>query len=226
MVTGVHVGGSGRRIQAHTGPMFERFDEGARRSVVLAEQEAAALGHDYIGTEHLLIALVAEGSGVAAAALVELRVDADAARIAVERVVGRGKIQRREGRLPFTPRAKRVLELSIREALNAQDDFIATEHVLLALLREGEGVGIRVLGELGVDREQARVAVLGRRGLPTEPPAAAASPPHTRPKSETRIDRLETTLQQILQQQEAILRSIDQLAARLPPSDGGSVRGA
>jgi ATP-dependent Clp protease ATP-binding subunit ClpC len=139
--------------------MFERFSDRARRVVVLAQDEARNLGHNYIGTEHILLALVDEGHGVAARALQAMGVSQDAARQQVEEIIGRGA-GASEGHIPFTPRAKNVLEMSLREALQLGHHYIGTEHILLGLIREGDGVGAQVLAGLGVDLNRARQQVI------------------------------------------------------------------
>src|SRR5829696_3245407 len=118
--------------------MFERFTDRARRVVVLAQEEARLLDHNYIGTEHILLGLVHEGGGVAAQALTQLGVSLEAVRDQVKEIIGRGA-EAPTGHIPFTPRAKKVLELSLREALELGHNYIGTEHILLGLLREGEG---------------------------------------------------------------------------------------
>ena len=130
--------------------MFERFTDRARRVVVLAEEEARALDHNYIGTEHILLGLIHEGDGVAARSLESLGISLDAVRQQVEEIIGRGE-QAPSGHIPFTPRAKKVLELSLREALQLGHGYIGTEHILLGLLREGDGVAAQVLVTLGAD---------------------------------------------------------------------------
>jgi ATP-dependent Clp protease ATP-binding subunit ClpC len=146
--------------------MFERFTDRARRVVVLAQEEARRLSHNYIGTEHILLGLLSEGEGVAAKALEELGIGLDAIRQQVVEIIGRGA-QIPGGHIPFTPRAKKVLELSLRESLQLGHEYIGTEHILLGLIREGEGVAAQVLTRLGVtkDRLQAQVMEL-LRGLP------------------------------------------------------------
>jgi ATP-dependent Clp protease ATP-binding subunit ClpC len=139
--------------------MFERFTDRARRVVVLAQNEARDLGHNYIGTEHILLALPYEGQGVAAKALDALGIGQDAARQQVEEIIGRGQ-GASEGHIPFTPRAKKVLELSLREALQLGHHYIGTEHILLGLLREGEGVGAQVLTGFGADLDRTRQQVI------------------------------------------------------------------
>jgi ATP-dependent Clp protease ATP-binding subunit ClpC len=139
--------------------MFERFTDRARRVVVLAQGEARNLGHNYIGTEHILLALIDEGQGVAAKALEALGVGQDAARQRVEDMIGRGE-GAPQGHIPFTPRAKKVLELSLREALQLGHDYIGTEHILLGLIREGDGVGAQVLVGLGADLDRTRQQVI------------------------------------------------------------------
>jgi ATP-dependent Clp protease ATP-binding subunit ClpA len=139
--------------------MFERFTDRARRVVVLAQEEARMLNHNYIGTEHLLLGLAHEGEGVAARALAALKIDLAALRQQVEEIIGQGK-EPPSGHIPFTPRAKKVLELSLREALQLGHDYIGTEHVLLGLIREGEGVAAQVLVRLGADLNRVRQQVL------------------------------------------------------------------
>jgi len=128
--------------------MFERFTDRARRSVVYAQDEARELNHNYIGTEHLLLGLMREPESVAGRALQELNIGQDAAREEVIQITGRGK-GAESGHIPFTPRAKKVLELSLREALQLGHNYIGTEHILLGLIREGEGVAAQVLVKLG-----------------------------------------------------------------------------
>ena len=139
--------------------MFERFSDRGRRVVVLAQEEARLLGHGYIGTEHLLLGIVHEGEGVAARALESLGIELGAVRRKVEETVGRGDDQP-EGHIPFTPHAKKVLELSLREALQFGHDYIGTEHVLLGLIRESDGVAAQVLVGSGADLSTVRRAVL------------------------------------------------------------------
>jgi ATP-dependent Clp protease ATP-binding subunit ClpA len=139
--------------------MFERFTDRARRVVVLAQEEARMLNHNYIGTEHILLGLAREGDGVAARALESLGISLEAVRQDVERIIGRGK-QAPSGHIPFTPRAKKVLELSLREAHQLGHNYIGTEHILLGLLREGEGVAAQVLVRLGADLNRVRQQVI------------------------------------------------------------------
>jgi ATP-dependent Clp protease ATP-binding subunit ClpA len=156
--------------------MFERFTDQARRVVVLAQEEARDLGHNYIGTEHILLGLIREEDGAAARALAVLEINLDAARGEIQEILGEARNQPPGGHIPFTPRTKKVLEHSLREALQLGVDYIGTEHVLLGLIREGEGVGVLVLERLGVTADQARAQVLdiirgtrrlgGRPGIP------------------------------------------------------------
>jgi Clp amino terminal domain, pathogenicity island component len=139
-------------------PMFERFTDRARRVVVLAQEEARLLNHDYIGTEHLLLGLVHEGEGVAALALTGLDISLEGVRSEVKAIVGQGR-QAPGGHIPFTPRAKKVLELSLREALQLGHNYIGTEHILLGLIREGEGVAAQVLVKSGADPSRVRQQV-------------------------------------------------------------------
>ena len=139
--------------------MFERFTDRARRVVVLAQDEARSLNHNYIGTEHLLLGLITEGEGVAAKALESLDINKDAVRSAVIDIIGEGE-KPVEVHIPFTPRAKRVFELSLREALQLGHNYIGTEHLLLGLLKEGEGVASQVLIKLGADLSKVRQTVI------------------------------------------------------------------
>ncbi|WP_022869976.1 ATP-dependent Clp protease ATP-binding subunit [Yaniella halotolerans] len=139
--------------------MFERFTDRARRVVVLAQEEARMLNHSYIGTEHILLGLIHEGDGVAAKALQSLDVSLGAVREQVREIIGQGQ-QAPSGHIPFTPRAKKVLELSLREALQLGHNYIGTEHILLGLIREGEGVAAQVLVQLGADLNRVRQTVI------------------------------------------------------------------
>ncbi len=139
--------------------MFERFTDRARRVVVLAQEEARMLNHNYIGTEHILLGLIHEGEGVAAKALEQLNISLDAVRSQVEEIIGQGQAAP-TGHIPFTPRAKKVLELSLREALQLGHNYIGTEHILLGLIREGEGVAAQVLQKLGADLNRVRQQVI------------------------------------------------------------------
>ena len=139
--------------------MFERFTDRARRVVVLAQDEARGLKHNYIGTEHLLLGLISEGEGVAAKALETMGVKGEAVRASVIEIIGEGE-KPVEGHIPFTPRAKRVFELSLREALQLGHNYIGTEHLLLGLLKEGEGVAAQVLTKQGADLAQVRQTVI------------------------------------------------------------------
>jgi ATP-dependent Clp protease ATP-binding subunit ClpC len=139
--------------------MFERFTDRARRVVVLAQEEARMLNHNYIGTEHILLGLIHEGEGVAAKALESLGISLDAVREQVQEIIGQGQ-QSPTGHIPFTPRAKKVLELSLREGLQLGHNYIGTEHILLGLIREGEGVAAQVLVKLGADLNRVRQQVI------------------------------------------------------------------
>jgi ATP-dependent Clp protease ATP-binding subunit ClpC len=139
--------------------MFERFTDRARRVVVLAQEEAKMLNHNYIGTEHILLGLIHEGEGVAAKALESLNISLESVREQVQEIIGQGQ-QQPTGHIPFTPRAKKVLELSLREALQLGHNYIGTEHILLGLIREGEGVAAQVLVKLGADLNRVRQQVI------------------------------------------------------------------
>jgi ribosomal protein S18 acetylase RimI-like enzyme len=151
--------------------VFERFTDRARRVVVLAQGEARLLDHNYIGTEHLLLGLIAEGEGVGARALQALDISLPSIRAQIEEIIGRGQTQP-TGHIPFTPRAKKVLELSLREALQLGHNYIGTEHLLLGLVREGEGVAAQVLRNLGVELEDVRTVVMTTLSVPEIPQRA------------------------------------------------------
>ncbi|MGF1663880.1 MAG: ATP-dependent Clp protease ATP-binding subunit [Kineosporiaceae bacterium] len=156
--------------------MFERFTDRARRVVVLAQEEARMLNHNYIGTEHILLGLIHEGEGVAAKALESLGISLDAVREQVQEIIGQGQ-QAPSGHIPFTPRAKKVLELSLREALQLGHNYIGTEHILLGLIREGEGVAAQVLVKLGADLNRVRQQVIQLlSGYQGKEPATAGAP--------------------------------------------------
>jgi ATP-dependent Clp protease ATP-binding subunit ClpA len=139
--------------------MFERFTDRARQVVALAGEEARILNHDYIGSEHILLGLIREGDGLAARSLESLGISLEAVRRQVEEIIGRGQ-QAPSGHIPFTPRAKKVLELSLRESLQLGHNYIGTEHILLGLLREGDGVAAQVLVRLGADLNRVREQVI------------------------------------------------------------------
>src|SRR5438309_3670724 len=169
--------------------MFERFTDRARRVVVLAQEEARMLNHNYIGTEHILLGLIHEGEGVAAKALESLGISLEGVRQQVEEIIGQGQ-QAPSGHIPFTPRAKKVLELSLREALQLGHNYIGTEHILLGLIREGEGVAAQVLVKLGGDPSRLRQQVIQLlQGSPGKEPAAAGAPPETAPSASLILDQ-------------------------------------
>jgi ATP-dependent Clp protease ATP-binding subunit ClpC len=176
--------------------MFERFTDRARRVVVLAQEEARMLSHNYIGTEHILLGLIHEGEGVAAKALESLDISLEAVRGQVEDIIGQGQ-QAPSGHIPFTPRAKKVLELSLREALQLGHSYIGTEHILLGLIREGEGVAAQVLVKLGADlnrvRQQVIQLVSGFQGKEAE---AAGAPSESAPSTSAVLDQFGRNLTQ------------------------------
>ncbi len=155
--------------------MFERFTDRARRVVVLAQDEAGLLNHNYIGTEHILLGLLHEGHGIAARVLESAGISLDAVRQQVEEIIGRGRQAPPEGHIPFTPRAKNVLELSLSEAMLLGHTYIGTEHILLGLIREGEGVAAQILVGMGLDLNDARQRVTAL--LTGRASALADSPP-------------------------------------------------
>ena len=160
--------------------MFERFTDRARRVVVLAQEESQRLSHNYIGSEHLLLGLLAEQEGVAARALESLNVTLTAAREQVEEIIGPGQ-QTPRGHIPFTPRAKKILELALREALTMGSEVIDTEHLLLGLIDEGDGVGAQILQRLGATAQAVREAVA--RLITAEPEAAEVTGPGSEPRA-------------------------------------------
>jgi ATP-dependent Clp protease ATP-binding subunit ClpC len=139
--------------------VFERFTDRARRVVVLAQEEARMLSHNYIGTEHILLGLIHEREGVAATTLESMNISLEAVRREIEEIIGQGQATP-TGHIPFTPRAKKVLELSLRESLQLGANYIGTEHILLGLIREGEGVAAQVLQKLGADLHGVRQTVI------------------------------------------------------------------
>ncbi|MEO6956825.1 MAG: ATP-dependent Clp protease ATP-binding subunit [Antricoccus sp.] len=176
--------------------MFERFTDRARRVVVLAQEEARMLSHNYIGTEHVLLGLIHEGEGVAAKALESLNISLEAVRQQVEEIIGEGQ-QAPSGHIPFTPRAKKVLEYSLREALQLGHTYIGTEHILLGLIREGEGVAAQVLVKLGADLNRVRTQVIqllqGYQGKET---ATAGGPAEGTPSTSLVLDQFGRNLTQ------------------------------
>src|SRR5512135_263045 len=176
--------------------MFERFSDRARRVVVLAQEEARMLNHNYIGTEHILLGLIHEGEGVAAKALESLGISLDAVREQVQEIIGQGQ-QAPSGHIPFTPRAKKVLELSLREALQLGHNYIGTEHILLGLIREGEGVAAQVLVKLGADLNRVRQQVIQLlSGYQGKEPAAAGGPAEGTPSTSLVLDQFGRNLTQ------------------------------
>jgi ATP-dependent Clp protease ATP-binding subunit ClpA len=177
--------------------MFERFTDRARRVVALAQEEAKRLDHSYLGTEHILLGLLREGDGVAAKALESLGISLDVVRQQVEEIIGRGQ-QAPSGHIPFTPRAKKVMELSLRESLQLGHNYIGTEHILLGLLREGDGVAAQVLVKLGADlnrvRQQVIILLHGHRGKEPSPSGTATGEHTLLPGVQTRLEVVEARL--------------------------------
>ena len=186
--------------------MFERFTDRARRVLVLAQEEARMLKHDYIGTEHILLGLIQEGDGVAAQALQSLGITQEEVRQQVEGIIGRGQQAPQGGHIPFTPQGKKALQLSLREAMQLGHSYIGTEHILLGLIREGEGPAAQVLVRLGADLNRVRQQVIqllqGYQGggEPGTAPAAGRSGKAGRSKRKllsqllTRFDSVESRL--------------------------------
>ncbi|HIZ35988.1 MAG TPA: ATP-dependent Clp protease ATP-binding subunit [Candidatus Ruania gallistercoris] len=176
--------------------MFERFTDRARRVVVLAQEEARMLNHNYIGTEHILLGLIHEGEGVAAKALESLNISLEAVRQQVQEIIGEGQ-QAPNGHIPFTPRAKKVLELSLREALQLGHNYIGTEHILLGLIREGEGVAAKVLTKLGADLNRVRQQVIQLlSGYQGKEPVSAGGPAEGTPSGSAVLDQFGRNLTQ------------------------------
>ena len=176
--------------------MFERFTDRARRVVVLAQEEARMLNHNYIGTEHILLGLIHEGEGVAAKGLESLGISLEAVRAQVEEIIGQGQ-QAPSGHIPFTPRAKKVLELSLREALQLGHNYIGTEHILLGLIREGEGVAAQVLVKLGADLSRVRQQVIQLlSGYQGKEAVAAGGPAEGQPSTSLVLDQFGRNLTQ------------------------------
>lgn len=185
--------------------MFERFTDRARRVVVLAQEESQRLSHNYIGSEHLLLGLLAEREGVAARALESLNVTLTAAREQVEEIIGPGQ-QTPRGHIPFTPRAKKILELSLREALTMGSEVIDTEHLLLGLIDEGDGVGAQILQQRGATAQAVREAVA--RLISAEPEAAEMTGPGSEPRAVS-VGRRVLTRVDALTEVKDLLASID-----------------
>ncbi|WP_344098691.1 ATP-dependent Clp protease ATP-binding subunit [Myceligenerans crystallogenes] len=176
--------------------MFERFTDRARRVVVLAQEEARMLNHNYIGTEHILLGLIHEGEGVAAKALESLGISLDGVRTQVTEIIGEGQ-QAPSGHIPFTPRAKKVLELSLREALQLGHNYIGTEHILLGLIREGEGVAAQVLTKMGADLNKVRQQVIQLlSGYQGKEPVSAGGPAEGQPAGSAVLDQFGRNLTQ------------------------------
>jgi ATP-dependent Clp protease ATP-binding subunit ClpC len=188
--------------------MFERFTDRARRVIVLAQEEARLLNHDWIGTEHLLLGLAREGQGVAAKALEVLGVRLEALRSQVESIIGRGQMAP-SGHIPFTPRAKKVLELSLRESKQLGHNYIGTEHILLGLIREGEGVAAQVLVKLGADQARVRQQVIELLSGSAGGPGAAAGTRLGRLSVPDEVREAEEQLDQVRRQKVAAIEAQD-----------------
>jgi ATP-dependent Clp protease ATP-binding subunit ClpC len=197
--------------------MFERFTDRARRVVVQAQEESRKLNHNYIGTEHLLLGILRDGDGAAAEALASLEVGLDPAREQVAEITGRGQ-QAPSGHIPFTPRAKKVLELSLREALSLEHQYIGPEHILLGLLTEGHGVAVEVLRVLGAEPEQVRARVIELLPAASDEPAEQVRP--------VRIVGTPAQLDEVLRRLDTIDRRLAAIERRLgpgePPAEAGS----
>ena len=186
--------------------MFQRFTDRARRVVVLAQHEARTLDHDYIGTEHILLGLIDEGQGVATTALTSMGISLEDMRQAVQDTIGGGAQPPESGHIPFTPQAKKVLELSLRESMQLGHEYIGTEHILLALIREGGGAA-QLLAGAGVDLDRARQQVIELLYGHREAGSAAAPPPASADELTGRLT--------------SIVKRLDAIERRLRPSDAG-----
>jgi ATP-dependent Clp protease ATP-binding subunit ClpC len=190
--------------------VFERFTDRARRVVVLAQEEARTLNHNHIGTEHILLGLIVDGEGVAAKALEGLGISLDQMRAEVESVIGRGESRSDAPHIPFTPRAKKVLELALREALQLGHNYIGTEHVLLGLVREGEGVGAQVLVKRGANLEQVRTQVVSLlAGFPHDAAPEAGEAPEQQLHDEPLCPRCRGRLSETAAYQVLDVSSVD-----------------
>jgi len=203
--------------------MFERFTEPARRVVVFAQEEATELNHSHIGTEHLLLGLMRDTGSVAARALRELEISPDAVRERVIEIVGRGK-QTPSGHIPFTPRAKKVLELSLREALQLNHSYIGTEHILLGLVREGEGVAAQVLTKVGgsLGRVRDKVIELAPAGTGEGPELSSQL---RRPGLGGPLDTLLRRLEVVEERLAAVERHLGLAGEDAPPGSGAGPGG-
>ncbi len=212
--------------------MFERFTDRARRIVVLSQEEASALDHNHIGTEHILLGLLHESEGVAGGVLTSLGISLDAGRQEVVRLSGPRDLEEQPqgGHIPFTPRAKKVLELSLRESLQLGHNYIGSEHILLGLIREGQGVGARVLVNLGADlgRTRQQLVALARAeadpGMPE--PGAMLEPPRTA-SLHSRLGEIAERLTSIEDQVRSIadrLAAIERHLGGEPPEAAGPAR--
>src|SRR5499425_2737093 len=221
--------------------MFERFTDRARRVVVLGQEEAQELGHGYIGTEHILLGLLRESDGVAARALESLGISLEAVRQQVQEIIGRGEGMP-SGHIPFTPRAKKVLELSLREALQFGHDYIGTEHILLGLVREGDGVAAQVLVQLGADLPNVRaqvIKVLQEAPDPLEVPGESPAPeerPHPatagQPGSPVRVvgsriqlESLNARIGEMISRLDVIVERLGSMEERLASIEGHLAEG-
>jgi hypothetical protein len=202
--------------------MFERFTERARRVVVLAQEEARMLQHNYIGTEHLLLAVVADGQGIGAQALEAMGLSLESVRERVEELVPPGK-KSLSGHIPFTPRAKKSLELALREALQLGDSYIGTEHILLGMHREGTGVAAQVLIGLGVQLQVLRIQVIALSPGSSPQPAEAMQPRRVAVQARAGI---EARLQELSDRLDAIEAHLGiSRPARLPPAGPAAAGG-
>ncbi len=198
----------GRKRPTRPKDRFARFTDRARRATVVAQEEARLLNHNYLGTEHLLLGLLRERDGIAAKALASLGISLEAVRAQVEEIIGRGTAAP-TGHIPFTPRAKKVMELSLREALQLGHNYIGTEHILLGLLREGEGVAAQVLVKLGADHARLHKQVLrlldGTPGDEREPPSGPAYPLPSHPGPAAGLDYYDQQLADVRRAKDAAI---------------------
>ena len=187
--------------------MFERFTNQSRRAVVLAQEEARELHHSYIGTEHLLLGMLREGTGSAARALTSMNVTLETARQEVEASVGRGQHQQPSGHIPFTPRAKKALELALRESLQLGQNYIGTGHLLLGLIQQGDAVAIAILGNLHAD--VADLTTRAIQELADDPEQQEAGMARVRPAQLATTLRLPAEIRNLLEAIEVRLSAIE-----------------
>ncbi|WP_062348534.1 Clp protease N-terminal domain-containing protein [Herbidospora yilanensis] len=204
--------------------MFERFTDRARQVIMLASEEARDLGHRHLGTEHVMLGLIREGHGLAAQALAECQADVEPMRAVVARLVGEPRTPPAEtANLPFTPRTKKILELALREAMRRNDRYVSTEHILLATLREGQGIAVHALAECGIPPEVVEDALerrMAAQGAKDRSVIDRLTDPgdHTIQATLRRYGEDRHTMRRVLESLESLHRRLDAMGA--PPDPG------